>query len=392
MIINGKGFVLSTLNENLAFWTNKLRTVFGKDFNIKKEGVVDNVATASSLSVMDVENQIAFLIKQMNPYTAEGEWQDKLYSIIGLTRRQATYTVVSRTCEGTPNTVIGAGALTIENSSTKDQFRNNDPINFDSTGKAFGSFTAEESGAIDLPSDAMINVITPLANLTGVYYEQGNTIQIGQEYEPDEEFRKRWILNSSTVGANTDDGLEKALLELVNTDSDLQIFNNRTGEEVDGIPAHSLKIVINTAYDDETVAQTIFDHLVDGNMFGLQGEISVTVTDSEGQTETIKFDRAEVQDIYIQVKVAVKNGIPLATVQSEVKNNIMAYITEHGFDMGSIIYANMFAASIYEADGVAGITQLKISKNNLDWVDQIQLSKTQVPNFDSTRIQVYEES
>lgn len=392
MKINEKGFVLSTLDENLTTWTTALRTVFGNDFNIKKEGVVDNVATASSLSKMDIENQIAFLIKQLNPYTAEGEWQDKLYSIIGLTRRQATYTVVSRTCEGTPNTVIEAGTLTIENSSTKDQFKNNDPINFDSTGKAFGSFTAEESGAIDLPSDASIRIITPLANLAGVYYEQGNTIRIGQEYETDEEFRKRWMLNSSTAAANTDDGLEKALLELVNTDSDLQIFDNRTGETVDGIPAHSLRIVINTAYDDETVAQTIFKHLVDGNMFGLQGAISVKVTDSEGESETIKFDRAEVQDIYIQIRVAVKNGIPLATVQTEIKDNIIAYITEHGFDMGSIIYANMFAASVYEVNGVAGISQLKISKNNLNWVDQIQLAKTQVPNFDSTRIQVYEET
>lgn len=392
MKINEKGFVLSTLDENLTTWTTALRTVFGDDFNIKKEGVVDNVATASSLSKMDIENQIAFLIKQLNPYTSEGEWQDRLYSLIGLTRRQATYTVVSRTCSGTPNTVIAAGALTIENSSTKDQFKNNDPINFDSTGKAFGSFTAEESGAIDLPTNASIRIITPLANLAGVYYEQGNTIRIGQEYETDEEFRKRWMLNSSTAAANTDDGLEKALLELVNTDSDLQIFDNRTGETVDGIPAHSLRIAINTAYDDETVAQTIFKHLVDGNMFGLQGAISVKVTDSEGESETIKFDRAEVQDIYIQVKVAVKNGIPLATVQSEVKNNIIAYITEHRFDMGSIIYANMFAASVYEVNGVAGISQLKISKNNLNWVDQIQLTKTQVPNFDSTRIQVYEET
>lgn len=392
MKINEKGFVLSTLDENLTTWTTALRTVFGDDFNIKKEGVVDNVATASSLSKMDIENQIAFLIKQLNPYTSEGEWQDRLYSLIGLTRRQATYTVVSRTCSGTPNTVIAAGALTIENSSTKDQFKNNDPINFDSTGKAFGSFTVEESGAIDLPADASIRIITPLANLAGVYYEQGNTIRIGQEYETDEEFRKRWMLNSSTASANTDDGLEKALLELVNTDSDLQIFDNRTGETVDGIPAHSLRIVINTAYDDETVAQTIFKHLADGNMFGLQGAISVKVTDSEGESETIKFDRVEVQDIYIQVKVAVKNGIPLATVQSEVKNNIMAYITEHGFDMGSIIYANMFAASVYEVNGVAGISQLKISKNNLNWVDQIQLAKTQVPNFDSARIQVYEET
>lgn len=392
MKINEKGFVLSTLDENLTTWTTALRTVFGNDFNIKKEGVVDNVATASSLSKMDIENQIAFLIKQLNPYTSEGEWQDRLYSLIGLTRRQATYTVVSRTCSGTPNTVIAAGALTIENSSTKDQFKNNDPINFDSTGKAFGSFTAEESGAIDLPTDASIRIITPLANLAGVYYEQGNTIRIGQEYETDEEFRKRWMLNSSTAAANTDDGLEKALLELVNTDSNLQIFDNRTGETVDGIPAHSLRIVINTAYDDETVAQTIFKHLVDGNMFGLQGAISVTVTDSEGQTETIKFDRAEVQDIYIQIRVAVQNGISMATIQTEIKDNIIAYITEHGFDMGSIIYANMFAASVYEVNGVAGISQLKISKNNLNWVDQIQLAKTQVPNFDSTRIQVYEET
>lgn len=392
MKINEKGFVLSTLDENLTTWTTALRTVFGNDFNIKKEGVVDNVATASSLSKMDIENQIAFLIKQLNPYTSEGEWQDRLYSLIGLIRRQATYTVVSRTCSGTPNTVIAAGALTIENSSTKDQFKNNDPINFDSTGKAFGSFTAEESGAIDLPTDASIRIITPLANLAGVYYEQGNTIRIGQEYETDEEFRKRWMLNSSTAAANTDDGLEKALLELVNTDSDLQIFDNRTGETVDGIPAHSLRIVINTAYDDETVAQTIFKHLVDGNMFGLQGAISVKVTDSEGESETIKFDRAEVQDIYIQIRVAVQNGISMATIQTEIKDNIIAYITEHGFDMGSIIYANMFAASVYEVNGVAGISQLKISKNNLNWVDQIQLTKTQVPNFDSTRIQVYEET
>lgn len=392
MKINEKGFVLSTLDENLTTWTTALRTVFGDDFNIKKEGVVDNVATASSLSKMDIENQIAFLIKQLNPYTSEGEWQDRLYSLIGLTRRQATYTVVSRTCSGTPNTVIAAGALTIENSSTKDQFKNNDPINFDSTGKAFGSFTAEESGAIDLPTNASIRIITPLANLAGVYYEQGNTIRIGQEYEADEEFRKRWMLNSSTAAANTDDGLEKALLELVNTDSDLQIFDNRTGETVDGIPAHSLRIVINTAYDDETVAQTIFKHLVDGNMFGLQGAISVKVTDSEGESETIKFDRAEVQDIYIQIRVAVQNGISMATIQTEIKDNIIAYITEHGFDMGSIIYANMFAASVYEVNGVAGISQLKISKNNLNWVDQIQLTKTQVPNFDSTRIQVYEET
>lgn len=391
MIINKNGFTLSTLKEYLATWQNKLREVFGNDFVIKKEGVVDNVAAASSLSAMDIENQIAYLIKQMNPLTAEGEWQDKLYYLIGLVRNQATYTIVSRTCEGTPNTVIPAGSLMIENASTKDQFKNNDPINIGEDGKGLGSFTAEESGAIDLPEDATINIVTPLANLSGVYYEEGNVINIGKDYETDQEFRERWLLTSSTAGANTEDGLRKALLELVNTKSDLKIFENRTNQTVDGLEPHTQRIVINSAYDDETIAQTIFDKLVDGNMAGLQGSISITVSDSEGQTETIKFDRAAVQDIYLKVRVSIRSGVSLATAQTNIKENIMKYISNHSFDMGSKIFANMFASSVYEVDGVTGISELKISGNGSSWVDVIQLTETQVPNFDSTRIQVYED-
>lgn len=391
MIINKNGFVLSTLKEYLTTWQNKLREIFGNDFVIKKEGVVDNIATASSLSAMDLENQIAFLIKQMNPLTAEGEWQDKLYYLIGLTRRQATYTIVSRTCEGTPNTVIPTGELVIENTSTKDQFRNNDPINIGENGKGLGSFTAEESGAIDLPEDATINIVTPLANLSGVYYEEGNVINIGKDYETDQEFRERWLLTSSTAGANTEDGLRKALLELVNTKSDLKIFENRTSQTVNELEPHTQRIVINSAFDDETIAQTIFDKIVDGNMAGLQGSISITVSDSEGQTETIKFDRAAVQDIYLKVRVSIRSGVSLATAQTNIKENIMKYISNHSFDMGSKIFANMFASSVYEVDGVTGISELKISGNGSSWVDVIQLTETQVPNFDSTRIQVYED-
>lgn len=391
MKINKNGFVLSTLAEKLATWQNKLREVFGNDFTIKKEGVVDNIATASSLSSMDLEDQMAYLIKQMNPFTAEGEWQDKLYRIIGLVRRQATYTIVSRTCSGTPNTVIAKGALVIENASTKDQFRNNDPINFNGSGKALGSFTAEESGAIDLPTNATIKIVTPLPNLTGVYYESSNNIQIGQDYEQDDEFRERWQFTSATAGANTDDGMKKALLELVDSQSDLKIFSNRENTTVDGLLPHTQRIVINTAFDNETVANTIMKTIVDGNQAGLQGSIEEEVTDSEGQKEIIRFDRATVQAIYIKVKVSISDSNELAASQTEIKENIIKYITNHKFDMGSKIYANMFAASIYEVDTVTGIAELKISKDNSAWVDLIQLGTTQVPSFDSTRIQVYEE-
>lgn len=391
MKINKNGFTLSTLNENLQVWVNRLKSVFGNDFVIKKEGAVDNIATSSSLSIMDLENQVAFLIKQMNPNTAEGEWQDKLYSLIGLKRRQATYTVVSRTVVGEPNTEVLIGELMFENASTKDQFRNNDIIQIGADGTGLGSFTAEESGAIDLPIDATLKIITPLENVTGVYHTPSNLILIGEDYENDADFRERWKLTSSQASANTTDGLYKALLDLVETKSDLKIFENRTGEEVNEIPAHSQRIVLNSAYDDETIASVIMQHLVDGNMFGLQGEISVELQDSEGSTEIIKFDRAEILSVFLRVKVTITENTPLATAQQMIKDNVLKYISENKFDMGSKIWANMFASSIYQVDSVSEITELKISANGADWGDFIQLNEVQVPSFDSTRIQVYEE-
>lgn len=391
MIINKNGFTLSTLSENLQVWTNRLKSVFGSDFVIKKEGVVDNIATSSSLSIMDLENQLAFLIKQLNPNTAEGEWQDRLYALLGLVRRQATYTVVSRTVEGEPNTEVAVGSLMIENASTKDQFKNNDVIQIGANGLGIGSFTAEENGAIDLPDDALINIITPLANVRGVYYTSGNAILVGEDYESDSDFRERWSLTSSSASANTDDGLYKALLDLVETKSDLKIFENRTASKVNNIPAHSLRIVLNSAYDDETIANVIMNSLVDGNMAGLVGNISVKVTDSEGSSETIKFDRASVLSIYLKVKVSVKDNIPLATVQTEIRNNVLKFIAENKFDMGSKIWANMFTSSIYSVNAVSEITEIKVSSDGNTWADYVKLNETQVPSFDGTRIQVYEE-
>ena len=137
----------------------------------------------------------------------------------------------------------------------------------------------------------------------------------------------------------------------------MKIFENRTGEEVNGIPAHSQRIVLNSAYDNETIANVIMQHLVDGNMFGLQGNISVEVVDSQGTTEIIKFDRAEILSIYLKVQVTVKENVPIQTVQQMVRDNVINFIKENKFDMGSTIWANMFASSIYKVESVTAITE-----------------------------------
>lgn len=392
MKIDETGVTLSTLSENLNSWKTGLSATFGNDFEIRKEGVIDNIATSASLSIMDLENQVAFLIKQLNPETAEGEWQDKLYSLIGLRRRQATHTVVQRTVEGTPNATITAGTLLIENASTKDQFRNNADIELDATGIGVGSFTAEEIGSIDLPADATINIVNPLDGVVGVYYSAGNLDRIGQDYESDADFRNRWRTTSATADANTQDGLYKALLELVESEYDVKIVNNRTGSTVDSIPAHCMKITINSAEDDETIAQTIMDNIVDGNQVGLQGDISVDVVDSVGQEETIKFSRATPVNIYINVEVSLKVGYSFSLIQPKIVDSLYEFASNHKFQMGKDIYANIFANSIYNVEGVDSVTTLQISSDGTTFSDSVEFAEDEVPAFEKTRIDVDEAS
>ena len=117
MEINSKGIKKSELKDYLTFWTVKLREKFGNAFVIKKESVVSNLATSSSLVNMAQEDVIMYLAKQMNPYTAEGEFQDALYSLIGLERTYADFTVTQRTIAGVAGTVCKAGSILFKNNS-----------------------------------------------------------------------------------------------------------------------------------------------------------------------------------------------------------------------------------------------------------------------------------
>ena len=90
MEISSKGVIPADLETYLKKWTSYLKNKYGNDFYIKKEGVIDNLATGSSAVALDFESIILFLTKQLNPYTAEDDFQDKLYKYIGLEREQSS--------------------------------------------------------------------------------------------------------------------------------------------------------------------------------------------------------------------------------------------------------------------------------------------------------------
>ena len=374
MEINSRGAVPSTIKDYLLKWTNNiLKPFYGQDFFIKPEGVIDNLATGSSGVAVDFENMLLYVLKNLNPYTAEDTFQDNIYAFIGLSRTQATHTIVQRTVAGTASTAVPAGSLMFEDNLTKNQFKLLQDCTLNSSGIGTGVFRAEEAGAINLTNDAICNILSAPTNVTGVYYSSGNNISVGVDYQSNAEFREEWSQEQSLASANTAGGIKKALLPYCNNKANnIKVRMNRGTEIYDDVPLHSANIVVNSPYDNQTIGNVIGDKILDG--LGLSGDITVTYVDSEGNEEDILFSRADDVTVDWQVEVVLKEGYNLS---STVSDKIEAAITNNiNTEMGVTIVANKAVQYIDAVEEVDYVSSIKVSDDEgSTWVDYIEISE-----------------
>lgn len=376
------GIKKSTTEENLEVIQKNLRPLYGDDYVVKPEGVISNIGVAISGIKLDFENQLLFLKKNLNPYTAKGIAQDGLYSLRNMKRRQSTYTIVQRMIEGEAGAVITAGSLLFENSLTKDQFQLDVDVTLAENGKAVGTFKALQIGAVDLPPEAKLNILTPLSEVSGVYYTSGNTVNLGVEYEGNEEFTQRFLFQQ-----NESDPLKIALLDLVDNPGNLRIIQNRGRQVYGEIPLRSKKITIYSAHSDEQIAKVIFDNLVDAG-FDLVGDIVVNVLDDEGQPVEIRFNRAVSVDVYIKTTVVKNSDASDAEAKSDSAVAISDYYTQNSFVMGEKIVANRFNAAIDAKPSIQYPVETLVSVDGINYMPILAMDNNQIPVFSQSRIEV----
>lgn len=372
MIIDNTGITKSSLVDYLTFWTSELQKVYGNDFVIRKEGIVDNLATASSLTNLALEDVILYLSKNINPYTAEGEFQDNLYALIGLVRQYANFTTVTRTIQGTAGTYCDVGSIRFKNTATEDIFTLNTAVTIGENGTALGSFTAIELGSVDLPVDAILEIIDSPQNINAVYYTNDNTISLGDDYEEDSEFRLRWLTtNSVQVGSGTEGGIRVALLPLAgNNSNNIKIRQNRNRQTYVDLPLHTMNIIIKSGESNEVIANTIFNNLTDG--VGLDGDTTVTVKDAENQDVSIKFTRAVAVPIFFNIEIVLKNGTTLSEIQDSIKK---AIVDNFAYEVGERIVANDFYQYVNAIDGIDYVTVLEVSDEDDNYRSTVALER-----------------
>lgn len=387
MITDKNGIQLDTLSDILDACEIRLQAKYGSDFHIKPEGVIDNIFTAAGFMELSIQEQLAFLFKQLDPETAEGIYQDWIYERQGCYRLKPSKTTLELKVTGAPDVSIPAGQITIRDTSSNDEFVNIADGVTGENGTVKADFECVLYGDVSVADNAEFSIVTAPDGITAVTKEEGSNVITGRYAESDEDYRIRFR-NSKSINAKASHNANLAnLLKYVSDKSYLKIKDKKTDSDMQ---AGTLMVIANHNTTDSIFAAAIFDTIAGG--VDTLGNTTIMVQDNSGQYQQVKFQKAEKVLINIQADIKVIYGKYPATVIAAVKKNILNYAQERVFGLGSTIYATEFIIPALQTDGVEAFTNIKVKRStDLEYADSVQLDEDEVAEFTADGIVLNED-
>jgi len=212
-----------------------------------------------------------------------------------------------------------------------------------------GDFVADNAGVITVPANSLTVISTPVAGWDSVNNIAAGTTGITEE--SDEALRLRRERNL-IQGKATEEAI-RAALELVDAVAFVGVTSNRTLiTDSEGRPAKSFEAVVSGGSDAD-IAQSIWENQPAGiESFGSE---VVIITDSQGNLQTVKFNRPV--PLYIFVKV-LRNFNTEETYPSNGDDLIKQAIVdwaENNLQIGDDVIRQRLSIPVYTVSGIADI-------------------------------------
>ena len=388
MKIDDQGLEIDTIYNIIDKMENELKSLYGINFTIRPEGVIDNLASTFATLTQKIQTQIATLSREFDPESAADKYQDALYERIGVTRLEAQKSTFVLKVQGAANLICNARSITIRSKSDNNEFENISEFATDENGVALVDFQCVIDGAIEVkPTDEFLIVTAP-DGITSVAQADDLQFSIGRERESDNEFRIRFRNSKALNAKATHNACIANLSKYVDDTKFLRIVDKKVD---DSFEPGNVKVIAYHNTTDNIFANAIFDTI--GCGINLLGDTEITVYDREDQPVKIRFQNAEEVEVSIEAEVKVRSGYYPNTVFNKAKENILKYIEERVFGLEAIVYATEFIIPILETEGVEAVQSIKVKRNNIDqeFKDNVALTREQVPIFATERIVLNED-
>jgi uncharacterized phage protein gp47/JayE len=303
--ITSEGFERSRLDDRLTILQQRVRDIFGPEINLSADTIDGQTVGIFAESYNNLEQELEDLYIQLSPQLATGAALSRVVQLNGIRRRAGSFSTCDVLCVGQESTFIPAGSL-IKCTPTGATFETTADVTIGLSGQATVSCKGVKLGALIAPAGTLTKIDTPIYGWQTA--NNPSDAVVGQDEETDEQLRLRRRLSTSTPAQSMLDGIYGSLANLSGV-KNVRVYENSLDviDLVNGLPPHSIYCVVEGGLIQD-VAKTIWLKKSVGPT--LVGSVLGAVTDSQGNVQTMKFDRPIDSNIYITINVSRRAGWP----------------------------------------------------------------------------------
>lgn len=384
------GFNPRTLADVVDALNAEFRAAFGTGINLRAPSRLGTMIGIFSERVSEVWDLGAALYAAFDPEQATGPALENLSVLTGTLRKASTPSIArSVVLAGSPGTVIAADppkVISVQGSPDA-RFVLVADATIDGDGSAIVDFYGETDGPLPALAGTLTVIETPVAGWESA--TNPTDAELGTNDETDPELRARRRVELRSQGAAAVEAIRAAVLEVEDVASCTVFENDTDAVNADGMPAHSVEVVVHGGADAE-IASAIFRTVAGG--IEAHGTTTVDVIDSEGATHAIKFTRPAIVEVYVVIEVEKDPKVVPAsnepTFAIEIRDALLAF-GDAAYQGGVDVVASRLYAPATALAGVLDVPSLFIGTAPAPaTAARIPITTRQIARLDSARVAV----
>lgn len=346
-IINANGLTTYTRDELFTIFETELKSIYGSDINLEQDSPDAQMVNIFIQVVLDNLELIRQVYTSFDPDQALGVVLDQRVAINGIQRQGGTFSQTNITIvTSQPVTLYGQNQTlepiyTVEDDEGN-QFQLLETQVITTAGTHVFLFQAVEPGQVLTTPDTITNPVTIVLGVTSVNNPDVQTL-IGLDEESDARLKIRRQQSVSLASEGFRESLIAALRNITGITSAFVYENNSPASDSDGVPAHSIWVIVAGIYDNADVANAIYQKRNAGA--GMFGAVEFVITREDGTPFLIKWDNVETVDVFIKFDVESIDGVSLVDYAS-IRNDLPGLLIPGVFESVNINELSTLVQSI----------------------------------------------
>lgn len=302
---------------------------------------------------------IVDVYNSFDPDNASGRVLDSRIKFNGLERKGGTFTVTAITVVTSDSVILYGLDQADEDVFTVADDQGNEFQLAETTSLSVAGtynliFQAAESGKVEVLPDTITNAVTVVLGVVSVN-NPNPPISVGINEETDPEVRIRRQKSTAFPSTGFVPALEAAL-QNINGITDARVYENKKSvTDANGVPPHSIWVIVSGTYSDSEVARAIY--IKRGTGAGMRGEKTFVITEPNDSTFVARWDNVSLENLFIKLEIEPIDPtvqIDINLIRSKLPDSFTSPI-------GGTVNVNEIACMVQSIDSNALVTDAGLS-------------------------------